>query len=145
MGASPYTITVEGGDPVNHLAVGRVGLTTTVYESGTSPPSDAADQLGAHVASAFTAGDELFIDVDLRDEDGNVATIDVANRELLVKYTDTSPTRRAGDGGVVAASVTRLFESAVAGFGYPRRRDASPPRNLRRHRPSRRGVAVSHL
>ena len=39
----------------------------------------------------------------------------MANRELLVKYTDTSPTRRAGDGGVVAASVTRLFESAVAG------------------------------
>ena len=118
VGASPYTITVEGGDPVNHLAVGRVGLTTAVYKSGTSPPANASDQLGEHVASAFTAGDELFIDVNLRDEDGNVATIDVANRELLVKYTDTSPTRRAGDGGVVAASVTRLFESAVAGFGY---------------------------
>ena len=129
VGASPYTITVEGGDPVNHLAGGRVGLTTAVYKSGTSPPANASDQLGEHVPSAFTAGDELFIDVNLRDEDGNVATIDVANRELLVKYTDTSPTRRAGDGGVVAASATRLFESPspVSAIAPPRRFPAPEP------------------
>ena len=141
VGASPYTITVEGGDPVNHLAGGRVGLTTAVYKSGTSPPANASDQLGEHVPSAFTAGDELFIDVNLRDEDGNVATIDVANRELLVKYTDTSPTRRAGDGGVVAASATRLRDAVVCSgaSGFSAARYAS---RAQRTTASRRAAAL---
>ena len=123
VGASPYAILVRGGAPVNHVSLAnanaRVGLASHPYASGDSA-SDAEDQLGAwnSTATVFAAGTVLVFDVDLRDEYGNVATVDAENGELHVAYENTAPSKLAGGGEVIVANVTRTLESRVQGRGY---------------------------
>ena len=105
--ASPYILKVAGGSPVNHLGAGRKGLLTASYPNGTAPPDGPA--LKSNLS--FTAGTPIQFDVNLRDEYGNVATIDVAT-DLLVKYS------RLSSGEVVTATITRSFEGNATGFGY---------------------------
>ena len=121
---SPYTIHVKGGPAVNYVradASSRVGLTTIVYKGETGDrPSNSTDQLLSYKqgdTDTYEAGTKVQIDVDLRDKFGNVATIDTAHRELLVKFQDKNG-NGGGGGDFIIAEVSRNFEGTAAGFGY---------------------------
>jgi len=123
LGHSPYTIHVKGGPAVNYVranASSRVGLTTIVYEGETRHLSNSTDQLKSYKqgeTDTYEAGTKVQIDVDLRDKFGNVATIDTAHRELLVKFQDKNG-NGGGGGDFIIAEVSRNFEGTAAGFGY---------------------------
>ena len=125
LGDSPYTIHVKGGPAVNYVranASSRVGLTTIVYkgETGDRPSNSRSDQLESYKqgeTDTYEAGTKVQIDVDLRDKFGNVATIDTAHRELLVKFQDKNG-NGGGGGDFIIAEVSRNFEGTAAGFGY---------------------------
>ena len=114
LGDSPYTIHVKGGPAVNYVranALSRVGLTTIVYEGETRALSNSTDQLLSYKqgeTDTYEAGTKVQIDVDLRDKFGNVATIDTAHRELLVKFQDKNG--NGGGGDFIIAEVSRNFE-----------------------------------
>ena len=122
---SPYTIHVKGGPAVNHVranASSRVGLTTIVYkgETGDRLSNSRSDQLKSYKqgeTDTYEAGTKVQIDVDLRDKFGNVATIDTAHRELLVKFQDKNGNGGGGSDFIIA-QVSRNFEGMAAGFGY---------------------------
>ena len=102
-------------------ASSRVGLTTIVYkgETGDRLSNSRSDQLESYKqgeTDTYEAGTKVQIDVDLRDKFGNVATIDTAHRELLVKFQDKNG--NGGGGDFIIAQVSRNFEGMAAGFGY---------------------------
>ena len=142
LGGSTYEIRVAGGAAVNHVFAiasneierrrGGVGLASLpyAYDGGAGAPLAAEDQLGAWTAATnittFDAGVELAMDFDFRDAYGNVAEIDHDDVELLVKFTNTAVSRRAGAGEVVTASAARVLEARKAGYGH--RATATLPR-----------------
>ena len=141
LGGSTYEITVAGGAAVNHVVAnateaiangtrGWAGLGSLPYatDGGDGAPPTAEDQLGAWTAAAttFAAGAEIALDFDFRDAFGNVAEIDHDDVELLVKFTNTAPSRRAGAGDVVTANATRVLEARKPGRGH--RATATLPR-----------------
>ena len=104
--------------------MGRLGLAAVRHRRRRRRAPTAEDQLGAWTAAAttFAAGAEIALDFDFRDAFGNVAEIDHDDVELLVKFTNTAPSRRAGAGDVVTANATRVLEARKPGRGTARRR-----------------------
>jgi hypothetical protein len=139
LGGSTYAINVTGGAAVNHVVAnateafgkrGWAGLGSLPFatDGGAGAPPAAEDQLGAWTAAAttFVAGAELALNFDFRDAFGNVAEIDHDDVELLVKFTNTATSRRAGAGEVVTAVATRVLEAREPGRGH--RATATLPR-----------------
>ena len=141
LGGSTYAINVAGGAAVNHVVAnateafangkrGWAGLGSLPFatDGGAGAPPAAEDQLGAWTAAAttFVAGAELALEFDFRDAFGNVAEIDHDDVELLVKFTNTATSRRAGAGEVVTAVATRVLEARAPGRGH--RATATLPR-----------------
>ena len=127
LGESTYEIRVAGGAAANHVSAagssrGGPGLASLpyVFQDRDETALAAEDQLGAWTAEAtnFVAGAELAIDFDFRDAYGNVAEIDHDDVDLLVKFNNTAPSRRAGAGEVVTASAERVLEARKAGWGH---------------------------